>query len=99
MSLACGLAVAEELLDDGAYRDTHESVYRRRMAEALAWHLELTRACGRPLALGGGWSLYASDTLWPREAHAPIFDFGATAAGAEVEAAVEVAVVSKALVV
>jgi hypothetical protein len=81
--LARGLALAEELLDDGAFRDTHESAYRRRMAEALAWHLELTRACGRPAALGRGWSLYASDTLWPREAHAPIFDFGATAAGAE----------------
>lgn len=33
--------------------------------------------------MGGGWSLYANDELWPREAHTPIFDLTATAAGAE----------------
>lgn len=53
------------------------------MAEALARHLEIVRPCGRPAALSAGWSLYASDGLWPREAHAPSFDFRGTTAGAE----------------
>jgi Phosphotransferase enzyme family len=81
--LGRGLAVIESLLDEGEFRDTHEPTLRRSIAEALARHLELTRECGRPASLGGGWSLYASGGLWPRDAHAPIFDFKATAAGAE----------------
>jgi hypothetical protein len=52
------------------------------IAEALAWHLELTRERGQP-DVGGGWNLYASDGVWPPEAHAPIFDCQATDAGAE----------------
>jgi len=36
-----------------------------------------------PVALGGGWSLFESERLWPAHAHAPIFDFEATSAGAE----------------
>jgi hypothetical protein len=75
--------VVESLLDAGELRDTHDPTCRRLIAEALAWHLELARACGRPAALAGAWSMYATDGLWPREAHAPIFDFEATAAGAE----------------
>lgn len=81
--LVNGLATAEELMDEGEFRDTHDPMLRRLMAEALALHLELARDCGQPHALGGGWDLYASDRLWPREPHAPIFDFEATAAGAE----------------
>jgi hypothetical protein len=75
--------VAEELVDAGEVRDTHDPTCRRLMAEALAWHLDLARACGRPAALGGGWSLYTSDRLWPRELHSPALAFEATAAGAE----------------
>jgi hypothetical protein len=82
-TLINGLAVAEELVDAGDFRDTHEPGYRRLMAEALAWHLEVTRACGHPAALGGGWSLYTPGRLWPRELHTPILDFEATAEGAE----------------
>jgi hypothetical protein len=81
--LGNGFAVAEELIDEGTFRDTHHPVCRRLMAETLAWHLELARACGRPAALSAGWSLYASGRLWPLHAHAPIFDFDATAVGAE----------------
>jgi hypothetical protein len=44
------------------------------MAEALVWQLELTRACGPPAALSGGWSLYTTQSLWPRELHSPILD-------------------------
>lgn len=36
-----------------------------------------------PPALAGGWTLFAPGRLWPKRAHAPIFDFQATAAGAE----------------
>lgn len=82
-TLANGLAVAKELVDAGEFRDTHEPVCRRLIAEALAWHLKLARACGRPDALAHGWSLYTEDRLWPARAHAPIFDFEATAAGVE----------------
>jgi hypothetical protein len=82
-AVANGLAVAEELVDAGEFSDTHEPAYRRLMAEALAWHLELTRACRRPAALGGAWSMYTPRRLWPRELHTPILDFETTAAGAE----------------
>lgn len=78
-----GFGVVESLVDVGEFRDTHDPTCRRLIAEALAWHLEVARACGRPAALSSAWSLYAPDSLWPREAHAPIFDFDATAAGAE----------------
>ncbi len=81
--LGNGFARIESLLDYGAYGDTHQPALRRSMAEALAWHLEIARQLGRPAALGGGWSLYATDGLWPRGAHAPIFEFRATATGAE----------------
>jgi Ser/Thr protein kinase RdoA (MazF antagonist) len=81
--LVNGLAVAEELVDHGDIRETHDPACRRLMAEALAWHLELTRARGRPPALSRGWSLYESPQLWPRAAHTPAVDLHATAAGAE----------------
>lgn len=81
--LANGLAVAEELVDEGAPRDTHDPACRRLMAEALAWHLELAKACGAPPALAGRWTAEAADGLWADEAHSPELDFRATAAGAE----------------
>jgi Ser/Thr protein kinase RdoA (MazF antagonist) len=81
-ALVDGLATSERLVDDGAVRDTHDPACRRLMAEALAWHLELTRACGAPAALAGGWSLYTAGRLWPREAHTPTVDLDGTAAGA-----------------
>jgi Phosphotransferase enzyme family len=80
--LADGFATVESLVDVGEFRDTHDPTYSRLMAEALAWHLDLARACGRPAALAAPSSVYASDELWP-EAHSPVFDFAATAAGAE----------------
>jgi hypothetical protein len=81
--LGAGLGVAEEWLDAGEPRDTHDPGCRRAMAAALAGHLELTRPCGRPPGLARGWSLYVPGSLWPPEAHSPLFDFAATAAGAE----------------
>jgi hypothetical protein len=81
--LGAGLATAETLIDGGEVRDTHDPTCRRLIAQALASHLEITRSFGRPAALAGGWNLYAHGRLWPRRAHAPIFDFAATGAGAE----------------
>lgn len=81
--LGRGLAVVEELVDAGEHCDTHDPARRRLMAETLAWHLELTRTQPCRPALADGWSMYASDRLWPRQAHAPIFDFEATSDGAE----------------
>lgn len=81
--VANGIAIAEELLDDGQPGDTHQPALRKLAAQSLARHLELTRAAGRPRALEGGWNLYTPGRLWPRQAHSPIFDLVATAAGAE----------------
>jgi hypothetical protein len=76
-------ATAEALLDSGEFRDTHDPACRRLLAEALAWHLAITGPQALPRALAGGWSLTGSDRLWPTHAHAPMFDFDATTAGAE----------------
>lgn len=78
-----GLATIETLLDAGEPADALHPAWRRTIAEALAWHLELAAAAGDPEALAGGWSLHDSPTLWPAEAHAPQFDLAATATGAE----------------
>jgi hypothetical protein len=78
-----GFATAQTLIDSGEVRDTHHPTCRRLIAEALASHLEITRQFGCPAALAGGWNLYADGSLWPRRAHAPLFDFAATGAGAE----------------
>ncbi len=81
--LVNGFATVETLIDKGELRDTHDPGCRRLIAEALAWHLELTGSRPAPDALDGGWSLYAGDELWPSQAHSPIFDFQATSTGAE----------------
>jgi hypothetical protein len=83
VALVNGYATAETLLGAGDFRDTHDPVCRRLIAEALAWHLAVTGTRETPEALAGGWSLNEGDRLWPARAHAPIFDFDATGAGAE----------------
>ncbi len=81
--LVNGYATIETLIDEGELRDTHDPGCRRLIAEALAWHLEITGSRPAPEALKGDWSLYAGDELWPGQAHSPIFDFKATNTGAE----------------
>jgi len=82
--LGAGLAVAEELVDAGAYRAPHAPRIRRTTAAALAEVIELARPCGRPDGLRHGWRLLSNrDGLWPAEAHDPQFDLEATAEGAE----------------
>ncbi len=81
--LVNGHATAEALLHDGESRDTHDPACRKLIAEALAWHLAITGTQPPPRALAGSWSLTEGDRLWPTHAHAPIFDFDVTSAGAE----------------
>ena len=77
------LAVAEELVEEGEYRDAHEPVVRRAMAELLVRQFDVTAECGQPGALGEGWNLLGGRGTWPSDPHSPIFDFEATRAGAE----------------
>lgn len=83
VALAGGHATVEALLDEGEYRDTHDPHCRRLIAEALAQHLAITGERRAPQALHGGWNLLDGGRLWPAHAHSPIFDFEATAEGAE----------------
>ncbi|HEV2656160.1 MAG TPA: hypothetical protein VGT82_14435 [Ktedonobacteraceae bacterium] len=79
-----GLAMVEDLIDEGVYHDAHDAVYRRSLAEMLAWLIRLTR---HPETIPGlNPSVLdlrlPSGVLWPTP-HSNIFDFEATWAGAE----------------
>ncbi len=82
--IADGTATVEELVDEGVYRDAHNSAIRRSMAEMLAWLLKLTWT---PEIIPG-LQLSALDlrlpsgTTWPTP-HSKLFDFEATTKGAE----------------
>lgn len=82
--LSNGHASVEELIDEGIYTDAHDPAIRRSMAEMLAWLINLTR---NPESIPG-LHLSALDRrlppalLWPIP-HNAIFNFEATAAGAE----------------
>lgn len=81
--LAAGLGVAEELIDRGEPRDAHDPPVRRAMAELLAEHLRIAGSAGAEPALAQAWDLFAGRGPWPPSAHSPVFDFHATARGAE----------------
>jgi hypothetical protein len=81
--LGRGLGLAQELRDEGSWEDAHRPEIRGELARSLAWQLELTRDLGAVSGLGRGWRLWAGTGLWPPVAHSPIFDFAATAVGAE----------------
>ena len=74
-----GLAVWEAWLDEGTFCDAHEPVVRTAMARALRRFIEKATGTGirprRPF-------LRPADALWPKP-HNVLFDFEATAAGAE----------------
>lgn len=74
-----GLVVWEEWIDEGTFRDAHEPEVRAAMAHELARFHVLATATGatprRPF-------LRPADALWPKP-HNVLFDFDATAAGAE----------------
>lgn len=82
--LARGLATAEELVDEGVYHHAHDPIIRRSMAEMLARLHQLTRP---PEAIPGLQpasldTRLPPGTIW-RTPHSKLFDFGATATGAE----------------
>ena len=81
--LGSGFALVEELVDEGSFENAHRPEMRRAMAETLAWQVELGRDARDVRALAERWQLFTERTLWPREAHSPIFDFEATSPGAE----------------
>jgi len=81
--LANGLAVVEELVDDGIYLDAHDPAIRQRMAEAFAWLVELSLDVRHQPGLPTGLlSNLPPGDLWPKP-HSAIFDFQATSSGAE----------------
>jgi hypothetical protein len=68
----------EEWVDRGEFRDAHEGDVRRAMASTLARLVELASRGVRPRRA----SLHPEGDLWPKP-HNALFDFEATAAGAE----------------
>jgi Phosphotransferase enzyme family len=81
--LVHGFATVETFIDEGELRDTHDPGCRELIAQALAWHMQITESRPTPEALAGGWNLFAGEGLWPASAHSPVFDFPATSTGAE----------------
>ena len=82
--LAHGLATTEEFVDEGKYRQASEPAVRRSMAEMLAWLIHLGRT---PEAISGVQpALFdrrlPAGAIWPVP-HSKLFDFEATAVGAE----------------
>jgi hypothetical protein len=75
--LARGIAIAEVLVDRGAWADAHDPAVRRAVAAALARLIERARPCAGLVC----WR-EAHDRLW-RRPHDRRFDFAATARGAE----------------
>ncbi len=76
-------ATAEELRSEGEWADAHDPSVRRAMAETLARLIDVGRGfVDLPGLRPGLLSRIPEGQLWP-EPHSAIFDFEATAAGAE----------------
>jgi hypothetical protein len=82
--LGRGTATAEAYMAEGDYRDAHDPVVRRALARALARQIELTRTFVNTEGMRDRQAGEAkpSDRLWGKP-HSALFDFDATAAGAE----------------
>ncbi|HZU02880.1 MAG TPA: phosphotransferase, partial [Ktedonobacteraceae bacterium] len=81
--LARGIAVVEELIDEGFYVDGHDPAIRRMMAEALAQLVQLTNGLVELPGLRATMQRHpVIDDLW-EQPHNKLFDFVATARGAE----------------
>ena len=81
-ALAGTLATAEEWLTAGRFRDPQRAEIRRALAASYARTIELTREFSGEAALGEGFDILHGEPLWPTP-HSAVFDFEATAAGAE----------------
>ena len=82
--LALGFATTEEFVDEGLYQQAYDPTIRRSMAEMLAWLIDLTRI---PEAIQGVQLAFfdkrlPAGVMWPAP-HSKLFDFEATATGAE----------------
>ena len=80
--LAGTLATAEEWVARGRFRDPHRPEIRLALATSYARSLEHGRSFSGPDALGEGFDIFDAERLWPTP-HNALFDFDATAAGAE----------------
>ena len=77
-----GVATAEEWVDEGEPGDARDPATRRTLAAGLARLIELTRPFRGDRTLGESFTILRDGPLWPAP-HSPIFDFEATAEGAE----------------
>jgi hypothetical protein len=77
-----GFATVESFVDEGEHADAHQPEIRRSMARALVRMIELAATVPDVRALSQVWKLPPARGLWPVP-HNALFDFEATAAGAE----------------
>lgn len=75
-------ATVEEHVGDGEHRDAHDPAVRRTMAAALARLVRLAGEVDDVEPLGEGWTVHSEESLWGKP-HNALFDFEATAVGAE----------------
>jgi hypothetical protein len=77
-----GFATVEAFVDGGEFADAHRSVIRSELARTLARMIDLAATISDVRALAQAWRLPPDRGLWPVP-HNALFDFEATAAGAE----------------
>jgi hypothetical protein len=77
-----GFATVEAFVDEGEFADAHRPVIRCEIARTLARMIELAATVPDVRALSQAWKLPPDRGLWPVP-HNALFDFEATAAGAE----------------
>jgi hypothetical protein len=76
-------ATLEELDERGSAGDAHDPAVRRELASTLARLVDLARPFATDPAFGGAWfTSIPDDRIFPKP-HSPLFDFSATAGGAE----------------
>lgn len=79
-----GLATIEELIDQGEFKNPHDPAVRRSLAQLLARQIHLLRESSLISVISPSTFDHRlpPDILWPSP-HSPIFNFEATATGAE----------------
>ncbi len=77
-----GLATVDEFVDEGQHPDGHDPASRRAMAGTLARLIYLASEVRDVSGLDRGWNWPREESLWPQP-HNSLFDFEATAGGAE----------------
>lgn len=77
-----GLATVDDFVDEGEHEDAHDPAVRHMMAQTLAWLIDLAGEIPDVGRLDKGWNWPEEGKLWPKP-HNVLFDFEATAEGAE----------------